>query len=79
MRIVHFEKGGVPGIAADDGSGWHGLTEHESGFPGTLPVSLGTHLVNTISVSLNLGGNRLFHPDIHIGGPIHAASTVPRG
>jgi hypothetical protein len=21
MRIVHFEKAGVPGIAADDGSG----------------------------------------------------------
>ena len=37
MRIVHFEKGGVPGIAADDGSGWHGLTRRESGFPGTLP------------------------------------------
>jgi 2-keto-4-pentenoate hydratase/2-oxohepta-3-ene-1,7-dioic acid hydratase in catechol pathway len=32
MRIVHFEKAGVPGIAADDGSGWHGLTGHESGF-----------------------------------------------
>ena len=37
MRIVHFEKEGVPGIAADDGSGWHGLTERESGFPATLP------------------------------------------
>ena len=37
MRIVHFEKGGIPGIAVDDGSGWHGLTERESGFPGTLP------------------------------------------
>ena len=37
MRIVHFEKEGVPGIAADDGSGWHGLTKPESGFPGTLP------------------------------------------
>src|ERR1700734_349798 len=37
MRIVQFEKAGVPGIAADDGSGWHGLTERESGFPGTLP------------------------------------------
>src|SRR3984957_5561582 len=37
MRIVHFEKGGVAGIAADDGSGWHGLNEGESGFPGTLP------------------------------------------
>jgi acylpyruvate hydrolase len=37
MRIVHFEKEGVPGIAADDGSGWRGLTNRESGFPGTLP------------------------------------------
>jgi acylpyruvate hydrolase len=37
MRIVHFEKGGVPGIAADDGSGWHGLTKAENGFPGSLP------------------------------------------
>lgn len=37
MRIVHFEKGGVPGIAGDDGSGWHGVTERENGFPGTLP------------------------------------------
>jgi acylpyruvate hydrolase len=37
MRIVHFEKGGIPGIAVDGGSGWHGLTERESGFPGTLP------------------------------------------
>jgi acylpyruvate hydrolase len=37
MRIVHFEKAGVAGIAADEGSGWHGLTQGESGFPGTLP------------------------------------------
>ena len=37
MRIVHFEKEGIPGIAADEGSGWHGLTKRESGFPGTLP------------------------------------------
>src|SRR5258708_39157442 len=37
MRIVHFEAGGVPGIAADEGSGWHGLTQRDSGFPGTLP------------------------------------------
>jgi hypothetical protein len=26
MRIVNFETRGVPGIAADEGSGWHGLT-----------------------------------------------------
>jgi 2-keto-4-pentenoate hydratase/2-oxohepta-3-ene-1,7-dioic acid hydratase in catechol pathway len=38
MRIVHFEKRGVPGIAADEGSGWHGLTQRDNGFPGTLPV-----------------------------------------
>jgi acylpyruvate hydrolase len=37
MRIIHFETGGVPGIAADEGSGWHGLTQREGGFPGTLP------------------------------------------
>ncbi|WP_158753729.1 fumarylacetoacetate hydrolase family protein [Dyella sp. S184] len=37
MRIVHFERGNVLGIAADEGSGWHGLTERENGFPGTLP------------------------------------------
>ena len=37
MRIVHFERDGAAGIAADDGSGWHGLTACETGFPGTLP------------------------------------------
>jgi acylpyruvate hydrolase len=37
MRVVHFETHGVPGIAADEGSGWHGLTQRDSGFPGTLP------------------------------------------
>src|SRR6202012_5324013 len=40
MRIVHFETHGVPGIAADEGSGWHGLTQRDSGFPGTLPELL---------------------------------------
>src|SRR6202161_3056574 len=49
MRIVHFEKEGVPGIAADDGSGWHGLTAGESGFPGTLPelIAQGADLLRT--------------------------------
>ena len=37
MRIAHFETDGVPGIAADEGSGWHGLTRRDRGFPGTLP------------------------------------------
>ena len=37
MRIAHFEIHGIPGIAADEGSGWHGLMQPDSGFPGTLP------------------------------------------
>src|SRR5580658_2140810 len=36
MRIVNFETRGLPGIAADEGVGWHGLTQRDSGFPGTL-------------------------------------------
>jgi acylpyruvate hydrolase len=49
MRLVHFEKGDVLGIAADDGSGWHGLTERESGFPGALPdlIAKGADLSRT--------------------------------
>jgi acylpyruvate hydrolase len=49
MRIVHFEKEGVRGIAADDGWGWHGVTEGESGFPGTLPelIAQGADLSQT--------------------------------
>jgi acylpyruvate hydrolase len=49
VRVVNFEKGGVPGIAADDGSGWHGLTERESGFPGALPelIARGADLLRT--------------------------------
>jgi acylpyruvate hydrolase len=47
MRIIHFEEAGQAGIAADDGSGWHGLTEREAGFPGTLPtlISRGVDLL----------------------------------
>jgi acylpyruvate hydrolase len=37
MRIIHFERGGVRGIASDEGSGWHGATQRDGGFPGTLP------------------------------------------
>jgi acylpyruvate hydrolase len=37
MRIANFETRGVPGIAADGGSGWHGLTQRDDRFPGTLP------------------------------------------
>ncbi len=62
MRIVHFKKGSVRGIAADDGSGWHGLTESESGFPGTLPdliaqgadlLRAGRDLLRTHAIDLN--------------------------
>src|SRR5438552_204143 len=37
MRIINFERGGSLGIAADEGSGWHGLTQRDGEFPGTLP------------------------------------------
>jgi 2-keto-4-pentenoate hydratase/2-oxohepta-3-ene-1,7-dioic acid hydratase in catechol pathway len=37
MRIAHFEIHGIPGIAADEGSGWHGLTQRDPGFRATLP------------------------------------------
>src|ERR1700746_3687059 len=47
MRIVHFETNKVRGIASDEGSGWHGLTQRDSGFPGTLPelIEQGTDLL----------------------------------
>lgn len=62
MRIVHFEQGGSLGIAADDGSGWRGLTERESGFPGALPdliaqgadlLRIGRGLLSTPTIDLN--------------------------
>ena len=69
MRIVHFEQGGVPGIAADNGSGWHGLTERESGFPGTLPelIAQGADLLRTgtdllLRHSIDLDAVRLLPP-----------------
>ncbi len=49
MRIVNFEKEGRPGIAIDDGRGWRGCTQGESGFPGTLPelIARGADLLRT--------------------------------
>src|SRR6266566_6056824 len=49
MRIVHFETRGVPVIGGDEGSGWHGLTQQDSGFPGTLPelIAQGADLSRT--------------------------------
>jgi hypothetical protein len=44
-----FREGGVPGIATDDGAGWHGLTERKGGFPGTLLelIAQGADLLRT--------------------------------
>ena len=69
MRIVHFEKRGVPGIAADEGSGWHGLMQRDSGFPGTLPelIVQGADLLNVArnlkqSPEIDLDAVRLLPP-----------------
>jgi len=62
MRIVHFESDGVPGIAADEGSGWHGLTQRDGGFPGALPeliaqgadlLRIGRSLAQTPAIDLS--------------------------
>jgi acylpyruvate hydrolase len=69
MRIVNFETRGVPGIAADEGSGWHGLTRLDSGFPGTLPelIAQGAdllHVGRTLGQSpgIDLNAVRLLPP-----------------
>ena len=69
MRIVHFETGGSPGIAADEGSGWHGLTQRDRGFPGTLPelIAHGADLLRTgrnleHSPAIDLNAVRLLPP-----------------
>ncbi|WP_058185533.1 fumarylacetoacetate hydrolase family protein [Terracidiphilus gabretensis] len=69
MRIIHFETGGVLGIAADAGSGWHGLTQRESGFPGTLPelIAQGADLLHIgrsleQSPAIDLNAVRLLPP-----------------
>ena len=62
MRIVHFETGGLLGIAADEGSGWHGLTRRDPEFPGSLPeliaqgadlLRIGRNLGRSPSIDLN--------------------------
>ena len=69
MRIAHFETGGVPGIAADEGSGWHGLTRRDHGFPGTLPelIAQGADLLRAgrslgQAPAVDLNGVRLLPP-----------------
>jgi 2-keto-4-pentenoate hydratase/2-oxohepta-3-ene-1,7-dioic acid hydratase in catechol pathway len=62
MRIIHFERNGALGIAADEGSGWHGLTQRDRKFPGTLPeliaqgtdlLRIGTGLAQSPAIDLN--------------------------
>jgi acylpyruvate hydrolase len=62
MRIANFETNGVPGIAADEGSGWHGLMQRDGGFPGTLPeliaqgadlLRVGRSLAQSPAIDLN--------------------------
>ncbi len=69
MRIVHFEKEGVSGIAADDGLGWFGVTEREGGFPGTLPelIAQGADLLRTgrdllVMQAIDLNAIRILPP-----------------
>ena len=69
MRIVHFETGGLSGIAADDGSGWHGLTRRDPEFPGSLPelIAQGADLLRVgrnlgQSPSIDLNAVRLLPP-----------------
>ena len=69
MRFVHFENAGVPGIAVENGSGWHGLTAGERGFPGTLPelirqgadlLSIGRNM--TLAHAIDLKAVRILPP-----------------
>jgi 2-keto-4-pentenoate hydratase/2-oxohepta-3-ene-1,7-dioic acid hydratase in catechol pathway len=69
MRIAHFEKAGVAGIAADEGAGWRGLTQRDVGFPGTLPelIAQGADLLHAgrslgKSPAIDLNAVRLLPP-----------------
>ncbi len=69
MRIAHFETHGIVGIAADEGSGWHGQTQRDSGFPGTLPelIAQGADLLRICrslgqSPAIDLNAVRLLAP-----------------
>ncbi len=69
MRIANFETDGIPGIAADEGSGWHGLTQRDGGFPGTLPelIARGADLLRAgrslgRSPAIDLSSVRLLPP-----------------
>ncbi len=69
MRIINFETGGSRGIAADEGSGWHGLTQRDGGFPGTLPelIAQGAELLQIgrslgQSPAIDLNAIRLLPP-----------------
>jgi len=81
MRIIHFETGGVLGIGADEGSGWHGLTQRDGGFPGTLPelIAKGANLLLVgrdlgRSPAIDLNALRLLPP---VPTPLTKISTLP--
>ena len=80
MRIVNFETRGVLGIAADEGSGWHGLTQRDSGFPGTLPELIAqerrsvAHRQNPRTIA----GNRPEHGPAAAAGARTAENSVRR-
>jgi acylpyruvate hydrolase len=57
MRIVHFVANGVPGIAANEGAGWHGMTRGEAEFPGTLPELI-AHGADLLHIGKSLGHSR---------------------
>src|SRR5580658_953571 len=71
MRIVHFETDGTRGIAAEEGSGWHGLTQRDSGFPGTLPelIAQGADLLRM--------GRKLGHAPVIDLNAVHLLPPVP--
>ena len=70
MRIVHFEAHGVPGIAVDEGSGWHGLMQQDHGFPGTLPELI-TQGAELLRMGRSLGQSPVIDLDaVHLLPPV---------
>jgi hypothetical protein len=79
MRIVNFETLGVPGIAADEGSGWHGLTQPNSEFPGTLPELAGGKFSFSLTGSFVVTTKGELHIRRHCGGQGELKSCAAPG
>jgi 2-keto-4-pentenoate hydratase/2-oxohepta-3-ene-1,7-dioic acid hydratase in catechol pathway len=71
MRIVNFETDGTHGIAAEEGSGWRGLTQLDNGFPGALP-----ELIANGADLLDIGRSLRRSPEIDINA-VHLLPPVP--